>query len=177
MIYNFYIQNDINSLNIRRLCYCFISLTTKLKYLNTFTTKINKIDETNKKYDNVEDYLINYKSDKVIISNNIPLYTIEKYKNELNIKNEKLRFETEENVEKFILSLLNTKDLISNQQMIKISNQDIVTSSMTSINKYSEYKMLYQFFSVNSNKNVINLDTVYNIFQKIFEQKDIYSFE
>ena len=177
MIYNFYIQNDINSLNIRRLCYCFISLTTKLKYLNAFTTKINKIDETNKKYDNVEDYLINYKSDKVIISNNIPLYTIEKYKNELNIKNEKLRFETEENVEKFILSLLNTKDLISNQQMIKISNQDIVTSSMTSINKYSEYKMLYQFFSVNSNKNVINLDTVYNIFQKIFEQKDIYSFD
>ncbi len=173
MIYNFYIKNDINSLNIRRLCYCFITLTTKLKYLNTFTTKIIKLDETNKKYNTLEEYLINYKSDKVIISNNIPLYIIEKKKNNNNIQNSnKIRFETEEDVQKFIISLLNTKDLISNQQMIKISNQDIVTSSMTSINKYSEYKMLYQFFSVNSNKNVVNLDTVYNIFQKIFQDKE-----
>ena len=60
-------------------------------------------------------------------------------------------------LERFITSLLNYKDLINDQQMIKINNEQ---ASTTNINKHSEYKMIFQLFDLNYNREVLTYENI-----------------
>ena len=91
---------------------------------------------------------------KVYISNNKPVFTIEKKKKQ-ELNHELIK--SYDDLKLFIQSLLTVKDLISDQQKIKINNEQSTT--MTSINKHSEYKMIYQLFDLKNDffKNLINI--------------------
>ena len=90
------------------------------------------------------------------------MFTIEKKKKQ-ELNHELIK--SYDDLKLFIQSLLTVKDLISDQQKIKINNEQSTT--MTSINKHSEYKMIYQLFDLNFNEEIINYSNICKIFSEI----------
>lgn len=162
-IYSLYVKKEISTLNMKKILGSFLSLLLQLLYEVQYTFNIRYIKEDDiKNSSDLQSYNENYLKNKVYISNNKPVFTIEKKKKQ-ELNHELIK--SYDDLKLFIQSLLTVKDLISDQQKIKINNEQSTT--MTSINKHSEYKMIYQLFDLNFNEEIINYSNICKIFSEI----------
>ena len=155
--YSLYIAKAISTLNVKRILISLLSLLLQLQYESQFTFSLDKIQDGS----DVNLYYRSYTKNKVFIANNKALFVINKSKKK-EIENGLVS--SYNDLERFITSLLNYKDLINDQQMIKINNEQ---ASTTNINKHSEYKMIFQLFDLNYNREVLTYENIKKVFEGI----------
>ena len=153
-LYSYYVKNEITTFALKKILISFLSFLFQVLYEVQFEFCIHKCTGND-----VDMFYYKHPRNKIYVSDNKALFYIKKTKRiEINLH----LIETYNDLKQLIIALLNAKDLMSDQQMIKISNEQ--SSTMTSINKHWECKMLFQLFNLNKNESVVNITNVNDIF-------------
>ena len=167
IIFDTFITNE--NLNQKKICLSILSIILQCKFENNYIFSITEYK--NLSQEEINNYIKNIYKNKLIITKDY-IYIINRniQKLDFDTNNNYIKDFLQNNFESFLKSLLYTKDLISNQQLIKISKEESPSSTLTSINKYWEYKFLFHIFSIY--KINISLDEMYKLFEKIKDDFD-----
>ncbi|MCQ2815838.1 MAG: hypothetical protein MJ252_01090 [archaeon] len=173
--YEIFLQKDISTLNAKKVLLSFLSLLLQLIHESQYIYKIEPVEEISsneEEHNKLIEYYLKYPSIKIRFCDFKPTIGVEKVNSNIINYDEYLKdqqyFSSKEELKSFIIALITTKDLLSDaQKTLKVASDKNI-STLNSMEKNWEYKMLYQFFDLHKkNSNFLNYETALEIFSEI----------